>query len=169
MKKREKEVHVLFDVNFTRHGQCEPETVTWLNVTENTCAVCDQPITDNDLVFDTVRSLIWETVFDEGQIEPDIDRPYAEIVPVPKPLIVRHHPYCKPEVGAEVRTSSSWLAYCDVCGYYGYEDEILNRTVVIAALVEADECDCGQQIRHNDGGKYHYRRYVVTSILKEAD
>ena len=171
VKRRKKEVNVLFDVNFIRHGQCDPETVAWLNVADGLCAVCDQPITDEQPVFDSVRSIIWETVFDhEALIEPDIDRPYTEIVPVPKRLIVRHHPYCKPEVGAEVRTSSAWINYCDVCGFYSaYEDEQFDSTTVVAALVDYDECDCGEWIRHCDGGNYHYRRYVVTSILKEED
>ena len=75
------------------------------------------------------------------------------------------------EPGEELVTSSADFVYCSMCQTYLRDDddyeyvdlgELIDQGYV--ELIECDECDCLERygrILHNNGGHYHYCRYVV--------
>lgn len=63
---------------------------------------------------------------------------------------------------AFTRTSAEFL-FCEPGSHYMRDDE--RGDDIIVNLDDYDvieeECDCGLQVRHNDGGNYHYRYYTL--------
>ena len=62
-------------------------------------------------------------------------------------------------------TADSW-DYCSACERYGSPLLEGEQISAIVLLSESEPCDCGNHIRHNNGGNYHYDSYKV---LKYCD
>jgi hypothetical protein len=64
--------------------------------------------------------------------------------------------------GEVIETSSSDYPFCARCKAYGPWNPIdWEWFSVRARLLSEDECNCGEIIRHNNGGNYHYSRWQV--------
>jgi len=57
----------------------------------------------------------------------------------------------------ELEVSSSDFFYCSLCNNYNEIGPTILECIILHA--RADECDCGENIQHNNGGNYH-----ITSI-----
>ena len=63
-----------------------------------------------------------------------------------------------------VEDNNSDFPACWLCGQYSNSD--LVSINFLGKYLKTDSCDCGSQIRHNNGGNYHYSYYKVFSLTK---
>ena len=70
----------------------------------------------------------------------------------------------QPHEGDYYCTTSADFAYCGVCGRYsGRYGGSMNAEV---ELVSREPCDCGDHIRHNNGGNYHLKTWKILKIVQ---
>jgi len=53
-------------------------------------------------------------------------------------------------------SSTDAFSFCANCGNYGNFNNLYDFNV---ELIEEETCNCGDHIRHNDGGNYHISTY----------
>lgn len=75
-------------------------------------------------------------------------------------------PWCKGRVqeGDETFDSTIDYPFCNRCGRVDRNTEDWTTLDVVVQLISFEECDCGDHIRHNNGGNYHSSKYKVIKI-----
>jgi hypothetical protein len=71
------------------------------------------------------------------------------------------------EVGqVSLQFSSAGFSYCPVC--HTYTETPVSVAIEDYTVISEDACDCGDQVRHTNGGNYHYTaaRAAVLAVLE---
>jgi len=81
-------------------------------------------------------------------------------------MVIELCPWCKGRVqeGNEIIDSTIEYPFCNRCGRVDIYRKDWTTLDVVVQLVSFEECNCGDHIRHNNGGNYHSSTYKVIKI-----